>query len=44
MKGPVLFLIYLNDMAANVDDDCKLMFYADDSAIFYVNIDPDIIA
>ena len=32
--GPLLFIIYVNDMAASVDDDCKLILYANNSAIF----------
>lgn len=31
-------------MAASVDEYCKLMVYANDSAIFYAHRDPDIIA
>ena len=33
--GPFLFLIYVNDMSICVDADCKLVLYADDSAIFF---------
>lgn len=32
--GPLLFLLYVNDIAASVDNDCKLILYANDSAIF----------
>ena len=32
--GPLLFLIYLNDMSISIDQDCKLILYAGDSAIF----------
>lgn len=31
--GPLLYSICVHDMAASVDD-CKLILYADDSAIF----------
>lgn len=31
-------------MAASVDDGCKLILHANDSAIFYAHRDPDIIA
>lgn len=36
--GPLLCLKYVNDMAASVDidDDWKLILYADDSAIFFM--------
>ena len=33
--GPLLFLIYVNDMSISIDNDCKLILYADDSAIFF---------
>ena len=39
--GPLLFLYYINDMEIRVDSDCKLLLYADDSAILYSNKDPD---
>lgn len=30
---PLLFLSYVNDMASSIDPECKLILYADDSAI-----------
>jgi hypothetical protein len=33
--GPLLFIVYVNDMSTSVDDDCKLILYADDSGILY---------
>lgn len=30
-------------MATSVEDDCKRILYADDSALFYAYRDPDII-
>lgn len=33
--GPLLSLIYVNDMAASVYDHCEMILFADDSAIFY---------
>ena len=38
--GPLLFLIYdVNDMSLSIDNDCKLILYADDSAIlFHINV------
>ena len=42
--GPLLFLIYVNDMSISVDRDCKLVLYADDSAIFFTHKDPQIIS
>ena len=35
--GPLLFLIYVNDMESAVK--CKLLLYADDSALLYANKD-----
>ena len=40
--GPLLFLCYINDMAVSVD--CKLLLYADDSALLVSGRDPQIIA
>jgi hypothetical protein len=37
LLGPLLFLIYVNDMSVSVDDDRKLILYADDSAIFFIH-------
>ena len=31
--GPVLFLLYLNDMSTPIDQNCSLFLYADDSAL-----------
>ena len=42
--GPLLFLIYVNDMETSIDSDCKLILYADDSAIFYAHKDPHVIS
>ena len=33
--GPLLFLIYVNDMSLSIDNDCKLIQYADDSDILF---------
>ena len=41
LLGPLLFLCYINDMEISVDSDCKLLLYADDSAILYSKKDPD---
>ena len=40
--GPLLFLCYVNDMPISVD--CKLLLYADDSALLVSNKDPKIVA
>ena len=42
--GPLLFLCYVNDMKISIDNDCKLILYADDSAILFAHHDPDFIA
>lgn len=34
--GPLLFLIYVNDMASRIDPECTFILYADDSAIFFL--------
>ena len=33
--GPLLFLCYINDMELSISSECKLLLYADDSAILY---------
>ena len=40
--GPLLFLVYINDMSASVG--CRLALYADDSALIFSHSDPTIIA
>ena len=42
--GPLLFLIYVNDMSTSIDKECKLILYADDSAIFFAHKDPHLIS
>ena len=42
--GPLLFLCYVNDMTISVDEDCKLILYADDSAILFSHSNPSIIS
>jgi len=42
--GPLLFLCYVNDMSISIDPDCKLILYADDSAILYAHKDPHVIS
>ena len=42
--GPLLFLCYVNDMVISIDPDCKLLLYANDSAILFSHKDPDQIA
>ena len=42
--GPLLFLLYVNDMSTSIDEDCKLLLYADDSAILFVHKDVDFIS
>lgn len=38
--GPLLFLLYINDLA-NVSNDIKFILFADDSNIFFHGKDPD---
>jgi hypothetical protein len=33
--GPLMFLCYVNDMPISISKKCKLLLYADDSAIIY---------
>ena len=40
--GPLLFLIYINDM--NISLSCKLSLYADDSALLFAHRDSNVIA
>ena len=40
--GPLLFLIYINDIADNIQSDCLL--YADDTSLFDVVDDPTVSA
>ena len=42
--GPLLFLCYVNDMGTSIDADCKLILYADDSAILFSHRDPETIS
>ena len=40
--GPILFLIYINDM--NISLACRLSLYADDSALIFSHQDSKVIA
>ena len=42
--GPLLFLTYVNDMKTSISSNCKLILYADDSAILYSHKDPSTIS
>ena len=42
LLGPVLFLIYTNDMKSAVD--CKLLLYADDSVLLVSHKDPKFVS
>ena len=42
--GPLLFLCYVNDMSLSISSDCKLMLYADDSAILFSHKDVNVIS
>ena len=41
--GPLIWFTYVNDMSISIDGDCKLISYADDSAILYTHKDPNVI-
>ena len=42
--GPLLFLCYVNDMEISISSECKLLLYADDSAILYSHKNPEMIS
>ena len=42
--GPLLSLCYINDMGLSINSECKLLLYADDSAILYSNKDSQVIS
>ena len=44
LLGPLLFLIYVNDMQVSIDSDCKVLLYADDSCILFSHRDPEVIS
>jgi len=39
--GPLLFILYINDLPNIIDKNCKVVLYADDTALFYASNDPD---
>ena len=44
LLGPLLFLIYVNDVQSSIDSDCKVLIYADDTAILFSHRDPGVIS
>ena len=42
--GPLLFLCYVNDMEISISPECKLLLYADDSAILFSHKTPEVIS
>jgi hypothetical protein len=42
--GPLLSLIFVNDMASSIDPDCNVILYADDNAILFCHKNPDCIS
>ncbi len=38
--GPLLFILYINDLTNVIDEKCKVVLYADDTALFYACNDP----
>ena len=41
---PLLFLIYVNDLQTSIDQDCKVLLYADDTAILFSHNDIRVIS
>ena len=41
---PLLFLIYVNDLQTSIDQDCKVLLYADDTAILFSHNDTRVIS
>lgn len=37
-------MIYVNDVQTSIDSDCKVLIYADDTAILFSHIDPGVIS
>ena len=42
--GPLLFLVYINDIVTSIDQRCKVLLYADDCAILFSSPDTNNIA
>ena len=42
--GPLLFLCYENHMTISISTECKLLLYADDSAILFSHKDPEVVS
>jgi len=42
--GPLLFLIYVNDLKISIDSECKVLIYADDTCILFSHNNPKVIA
>ena len=43
LLGPLLFLVYSNDIQCCIESNCKVLLYADDTAILYSHRDPRVI-
>ena len=39
--GPLIFWCYVNDLVRSIDQDDKVLLYADDSTILFSHRDPD---
>jgi hypothetical protein len=44
LSEPLLFLIYVNDLQTSIDQDCKVLLYADDTAILFSHNDTRVIS
>jgi hypothetical protein len=42
--GPLLFLCYVNDMRISIDQEYKLILYADDGAIHFAHKYPSVLS
>ncbi len=39
--GPLLFIIYINDLTSVIDKKCKVVLYANDNSLFYASNNPE---
>lgn len=44
LQGPVLFILVANDMPQYMEECCKIIMYADDTALLLANYSPNTFA